>query len=72
MKLKDTTIQGPTWEGKAHLTVREAAAYLAVGTTTFREWARLYNLRRVGRDGVVRYPAAEVVRLRDRLTRREK
>ena len=72
MKLKGTTIGAPVWEGKAHLTIREAAAYLAVSVRKFTEWAKLYNLKRVGRDQVVRYPVGEVQRLRDRLTSTER
>ena len=70
-KLKETTISEPVWEGKAHLTRREAAAFLGVGLETFRQWAKLYRVKRMKRGHVVRYPVAQVMWLRDRLTERE-
>ena len=69
--MKSTTLEAPVWEGKAHLTVGEAAAYLSVSRTTFRHWARLHKLKRVGRGGVVRYAVGEIQRLAERLTSKE-
>lgn len=62
----------PSWAGKAHLTVGEACAYLSVSRTTFREWARMYRVKRVGRGRVVRYAVSEIRRLEARLTKPEK
>lgn len=71
-KLSETTIETPVWEGKAYLTRREAAAYLRISLETFREWSKLFNLKRMKRGNVVRYSVGEVVRLRDRLTEKDR
>lgn len=70
--MTEQPIVAPVWEGKAYLSVTEAAAYFGVGKTTFRAWAKLYRLKRTGRGSVVRYAVSELRRLEDRLTRGER